>query len=162
TAAQASSPTLHGRARGAVNERLIARGLPPLPHVTPHTLRRTYVSIMLVATNFDVTYVQHQVGHAESRMTLDVYAHLLDRRKRDIRRRVAPDREERHPLGARGLAALSRRRRLRRRTGRSGVARPAPARGQPLTDRRQVKPQRCLRAIAEPTGAELVASASAI
>src|ERR1700691_2072476 len=38
---------------------------------------------MLLATNFDVTYVQHQVGHAESRMTLDVYAQLLDRRKRD-------------------------------------------------------------------------------
>ena len=65
------------------NERLTERGLPPLPHVTPHTLRRTYVSIMLLATNFDVTYVQHQVGHAESRMTLDVYAQLLDRRKRD-------------------------------------------------------------------------------
>jgi hypothetical protein len=57
--------------------------LPPLPHVTPHTLRRTYVSIMLLATNFDVTYVQHQVGHAESRMTLDVYSQLLDRQKRD-------------------------------------------------------------------------------
>jgi Phage integrase family len=65
------------------NERLTERGLPPLPHVPPHTLRRTYVSIMLLATNFDVTYVQHQVGHAESRMTLDVYAQLLDRRKRD-------------------------------------------------------------------------------
>ena len=65
------------------NERLNERGLPPLPHVTPHTLRRTYVSIMLLATNFDVTYVQHQVGHAESRMTLDVYSQLLDRRKRD-------------------------------------------------------------------------------
>ena len=38
---------------------------------------------MLLATNFDVTYVQHQVGHAESRMTLDVYSRLLDRRKRD-------------------------------------------------------------------------------
>jgi integrase len=65
------------------SDRLIERGLPPLPHVTPHTLRRTYVSIMLLATNFDVTYVQHQVGHAESKMTLDVYAQLLDRRKRD-------------------------------------------------------------------------------
>ena len=65
------------------SERLTERGLPPLPHVTPHTLRRTYVSIMLLATNFDVTYVQHQVGHAESKMTLDVYAQLLDRRKRD-------------------------------------------------------------------------------
>jgi hypothetical protein len=38
---------------------------------------------MLLATNVDVTYVQHQVGHAESRMTLDVYSQLLDRQKRD-------------------------------------------------------------------------------
>jgi integrase len=53
------------------NARLTERALPPLPHATPHTLGRTYVSIMLLATNFDVTYVQHQVGHAESRMTLD-------------------------------------------------------------------------------------------
>jgi integrase len=59
------------------------RWLPPLPHITPQILRRTYVSIMLLATNFDVTYVQHQVGHAESRMSLDVYMQLLDRRKRD-------------------------------------------------------------------------------
>lgn len=64
------------------SERLIARGLPPLPHVTPHTLRRTYVSIMLLATNFDVPYVQNQVGHADSKMTMDVYAQLLDRSKR--------------------------------------------------------------------------------
>jgi integrase len=48
------------------DERLTERGLPPLPHVTPHTLRRTYVSIMLLATNFEVTCVQHQVGHAEA------------------------------------------------------------------------------------------------
>ncbi|HTU85125.1 MAG TPA: tyrosine-type recombinase/integrase [Solirubrobacteraceae bacterium] len=61
---------------------LVARGLPPLPHVTPHTLRRTYVSIMLLATNFDVPFVQNQVGHSDSKMTMDVYAQLLDRSKR--------------------------------------------------------------------------------
>ena len=62
---------------------LVERGLPPLPHVTPHTLRRTYVSMMLMATNFDVPYVQSQVGHADSKMTMDVYAQLLDRSKRE-------------------------------------------------------------------------------
>ncbi len=62
---------------------LVQRGLPPLPHVTPHTLRRTYVSMMLLATSFDVPYVQSQVGHADSKMTMDVYAQLLDRSKRD-------------------------------------------------------------------------------
>jgi integrase len=61
---------------------LASRGLPPLPHVTPHTLRRTYVSIMLLATNFDVPFVQSQVGHTDSKMTMDVYAQLLDRSKR--------------------------------------------------------------------------------
>ncbi len=61
---------------------LARRGLPPLPHVTPHTLRRTYGSIMLLATNFDVPFVQSQVGHADSKMTMDVYAQLLDRGKR--------------------------------------------------------------------------------
>jgi integrase len=31
------------------SERLTAQGLPPLPHTTPHTLRRTYISIELLA-----------------------------------------------------------------------------------------------------------------
>jgi hypothetical protein len=64
------------------SERLVASGLPPLPHVTPHTMRRTYVSIMLLATNFDVPFVQSQVGHSDSKLTMDVYAQLLDRSKR--------------------------------------------------------------------------------
>jgi hypothetical protein len=64
------------------SEKLVANGLPPLPHVTPHTMRRTYVSIMLLATNFDVPFVQSQVGHTDSKLTMDVYAQLLDRSKR--------------------------------------------------------------------------------
>jgi integrase len=60
-------------------ERLTARGLPPLPHTTPHTLRRTYISIALLANNFDVKWVMGQVGHADSKMTLDVYAQLEQR-----------------------------------------------------------------------------------
>ncbi len=61
---------------------LVQSGLPPLPHVTPHTMRRTYVSIMLLATNFDVGFVQSQVGHSDSKLTVDVYNELLDRSKR--------------------------------------------------------------------------------
>jgi integrase len=41
--------------------------MPPLPHVTAHTLRRTYISIALLANNTD------------SKMTLDVYAQLEQR-----------------------------------------------------------------------------------
>jgi integrase len=48
-----------------------ARGLPPLPHTTPHSLRRrTYISIARLANNFDVKWVMSQVGHADSKMTL--------------------------------------------------------------------------------------------
>jgi integrase len=38
------------------SKRLAARGLPPLPHTTAHTLRRTYISIALLANNFDVKW----------------------------------------------------------------------------------------------------------
>ena len=60
-----------------------ARGLPPLPNTTPHTLRRTYISIALLANRFDVLWVMGQVGHADSKMTLDVYAQLQQRVERE-------------------------------------------------------------------------------
>jgi integrase len=58
------------------------QGLPSLPRTTPHTLRRTYISIALPANKFDVKWVMGQVGHADSKMTMDVYAHLQQRLKR--------------------------------------------------------------------------------
>jgi Phage integrase family len=64
------------------SERLVANGLPPLPHTTPHALRRTYISIALLANNFDVKWVMGQVGHADSKMTMDVYAQLEQRMDR--------------------------------------------------------------------------------
>ena len=60
-------------------ERLVAKGLPPLPNTTPHSLRRTYISIALIANKFDVKWVMDQVGHADSTMTMDVYAQLQQR-----------------------------------------------------------------------------------
>jgi integrase len=59
------------------------RDLPPMPHISPHSLRRTYISIALLANNFDVKWVMSQVGHANSKMTLDVYAQLAQRAPRD-------------------------------------------------------------------------------
>jgi integrase len=70
-------------AAALASERLAERGLPPLPHTTPHSLRRTYISIALLANNFDVKWVMSQVGHADSKMTLDVYAQLEQRVQRD-------------------------------------------------------------------------------
>lgn len=59
------------------------QSLPPLPRTTPHSLRRTYISIALLANRFDVKWVMSQVGHADSKMTLDVYAQLEQRIKRE-------------------------------------------------------------------------------
>jgi len=39
-------------------------------------LRRTNISIALLANGFDVKWVMSQVGDAVSKMTLDVYAQL--------------------------------------------------------------------------------------
>ena len=36
------------------SENLVERELPPLPITTPHSLRRTYISIALLANGFDV------------------------------------------------------------------------------------------------------------
>jgi integrase len=67
--------------RKANRERSAAR-LPPIEvHVTPHTLRRTYISLMLAA-GADVPYVQAQVGHTDPKLTLEIYAMVLKRRDR--------------------------------------------------------------------------------
>jgi integrase len=63
-----------GEAAALASTHLVARGLPELPNATPHTLRRTYISIALLANRFDVLWVMRQVGHADSKMTMDVYA----------------------------------------------------------------------------------------
>ena len=70
-----------GEAAARASERVSQRGLPPLPHTTPHTLRRTYVSIALLPARR--LWVMGQVGHADSKMTIDVYAQLQQRVKRE-------------------------------------------------------------------------------
>jgi integrase len=72
-----------GEAAAKATEERVAKGLPPLPKTTPHSLRRTYISIALLANRFDVKWVMSQVGHADSKMTLDVYAQLEQRVKRE-------------------------------------------------------------------------------
>jgi integrase len=62
------------------------RTQPPIvAHVTPHTLRRTYITFMLAA-GFDVPYVQDQVGHADPTTTLAIYARVIRRADRDALR----------------------------------------------------------------------------
>jgi integrase len=69
-------------AAAMASSHLAARGLPALPNTTPHTLRRTYISVALLANRFDVLWVMRQVGHADSKMTMDVYAQLQQRAER--------------------------------------------------------------------------------
>jgi integrase len=58
-------------------------GLPPLPdRVTPHTLRRTYISLLLEA-GAPLPYVMDQVGHKDEETVLGIYARVLKRQNRD-------------------------------------------------------------------------------
>jgi hypothetical protein len=72
-----------GEAAELASTRLTDRGLPELPNTSPHTLRRTYISIALLANRFDVLWVMSQVGHADSKMTMEVYAQLQQRVDRE-------------------------------------------------------------------------------
>jgi integrase len=67
---------------------LLQRGQTPLPAgVTPHKLRHTFSSI-LVALGWDPASVMAALGHADPRMTLRVYTHLM-RRGSEERQRLA-------------------------------------------------------------------------
>jgi integrase len=58
------------------NELLAAQGLPPIAHLTPHTLRRTFASILGVC-RVDTRRAVALLGHTDPRMTLGIYAQLL-------------------------------------------------------------------------------------
>ena len=61
------------------NQRLQERGLNPLPEgLTPHSMRRTFISLLL-AIGEDVPYVMGQVGHADPKVTLSIYAQVMFR-----------------------------------------------------------------------------------
>jgi integrase len=64
------------------NETRAGRRAPSLPpRVTPHTLRRTYITLMFEA-GASVPYAMSQVGHADSATTLEIYSQVLKRRER--------------------------------------------------------------------------------
>jgi integrase len=72
------------------NELRDSRGLPPLPPVAPHALRRTYISLMIEA-GAPLPYVMRQVGHEDSRTTLEVYAQVQQRLSRATVHRAFDD-----------------------------------------------------------------------
>ena len=74
------------------SKKLVAKGHRPLPNTTPHSLRRTYISIALLGNEFNVKWVMGQVGHADSKMTMDVYAQLEQRMDRNHGDELRPPR----------------------------------------------------------------------
>mgnify|MGYP000678101968 FL=1 len=71
-----------------------------LPHLTPHGLRHTWVSI-LSAAGVPIDAIAKQAGHASVAFTLDIYSHMIDSVERKAadavdeamrRSRVAPER----------------------------------------------------------------------
>jgi integrase len=58
------------------NADLRATGHEPMPDVTPHSLRRTFISLLLAA-GADVPYVMAQAGHTDPKMTLGLYAKVI-------------------------------------------------------------------------------------
>jgi integrase len=65
-----------GPVRERANEILEADGHPPIAHLTPHTLRRTFASILGVC-RVDTRRAVALLGHTDARMTMGVYAQLL-------------------------------------------------------------------------------------
>lgn len=66
-----------------VNERREADGKMLLPpRVTPHVLRRTFASLALTAGR-DPRWVMGQIGHTDARLTLSVYAQVMQRKRVD-------------------------------------------------------------------------------
>ena len=61
------------------NRNLADAGRNPLPEgLTPHSLRRTFISVLL-ALGEDVPYVMRQVGHSDPKVTLSIYAQVMFR-----------------------------------------------------------------------------------
>lgn len=52
-------------------------------HVTPHELRHTYITNLLLA-GVDVKTVQALAGHEHAKITLDIYAHLTYNQPKDL------------------------------------------------------------------------------
>lgn len=85
------------------NEQRAKRNAEPLPErLTPHSLRRTFASI-LVALGEDPAYVIAQLGHTDPTLTLRIYARQMSRRdgERD-RLKALVNGEERAPAGTSG------------------------------------------------------------
>jgi integrase len=63
--------------RERANEQLETEGLLPIGHMTPHTLRRTFAS-MLAVCDVPPRRAMYLMGHTDPTLTLAVYQQVLD------------------------------------------------------------------------------------
>jgi integrase len=78
-----------GPAVKRASEALTKAGAEPLPDkITPHSLRRTYASI-LYALGEAPPYVMAQMGHTDPSLALAIYARVMDRRDGEPERLAA-------------------------------------------------------------------------
>ena len=59
------------------NELLADRGQPPIHHMTPHTLRRTFASL-LAEVGVSPRRAMYLIGHTDPTLTMRVYQQVLD------------------------------------------------------------------------------------
>jgi integrase len=65
-------------ARERANELLAAQGRPPIPHLTPHTLRHTFASLLAVC-NVPPRRAMYLLGHTDAKLTPSVHQQVLDK-----------------------------------------------------------------------------------
>lgn len=63
--------------RSGANERLAERGEEPIEHLTPHTLRRTFASV-LAELGVPPRRAMYLLGHTDPTFTTRVYKQVLD------------------------------------------------------------------------------------
>lgn len=66
--------------RDRANELLEATGRAPIAHLTPHTLRRTFASILAVS-NVPPRRAMYLLGHADAKFTMSVYRRTATRHR---------------------------------------------------------------------------------
>jgi integrase len=70
---------LLGRALERANKEREKRGLPPLPKITPHSLRRTW-AMLAAQSGRDPHWISDQIGHTSAAFTLQIYQQTRNRR----------------------------------------------------------------------------------
>ncbi|HEX4189330.1 MAG TPA: site-specific integrase [Solirubrobacteraceae bacterium] len=75
------------RAVNRASERRVKHGLPALPPITPHSLRRTWATLAAQAGR-DPHWISDQIGHTSASFTLQVYQQTRNRRPSDTERQA--------------------------------------------------------------------------